>query len=100
MLQPQEKWIWYVDVFCQCNNWLIRPQIGSFRYAGTWAEAVDLLAASASGEQGKGLGPIAKVLTHRFTSLADASKAFELLIKGKDEEGRPVLKVLVGEGSL
>lgn len=57
-----------------------------------------ILDLSAQGN-GQGLGDIEKLLTHRVTSLDDASRAFELLAKGRDEQGGLVLKVLVGAGS-
>ncbi|KAJ7072009.1 GroES-like protein [Mycena amicta] len=62
--------------------------VGSFRYAHTYPEALALLA-------GESLGPISKLVTHRFR-LEDSKKAFELLARGRDEEGRMVLKVVVG----
>ncbi|KAF8196011.1 GroES-like protein [Pholiota molesta] len=80
---------------------------GSFRYAGTYKEALALLSPSAA--QAAGLEPVlgadgaprptlpelvAKLVTHRF-KLADTAKAFELLARGVDEEGRLVLKVIV-----
>ncbi|KAJ7598916.1 chaperonin 10-like protein [Mycena floridula] len=77
--------------------------IGSFRYAGTWGPAVDLLhrswqlkeqGAKDWGFQEGGLGDVGRLITHRF-ALADAKKAFELMVKGRDEKGGLVLKVLV-----
>ncbi|KAJ7064955.1 GroES-like protein [Mycena amicta] len=62
--------------------------IGSFRYAHTYPEALALLA-------GGTLGPVNKLITHRF-KLDDTKKAFELLARGRDDEGRMVLKVVVG----
>ncbi|TFK38169.1 chaperonin 10-like protein [Crucibulum laeve] len=61
---------------------------GSFRYANTYPEALALLS---SGK----LEGIEKLVTHRF-SLEDTKKAFDLLAKGQDEQGRMVLKVMVG----
>ncbi|KAJ7240587.1 chaperonin 10-like protein [Mycena rebaudengoi] len=61
---------------------------GSFRYANTYPAALALLA---SGK----LKNVDKLVTHRFT-LARAAQAFELLARGKDEEGRMVLKVMIG----
>ncbi|KAF7316263.1 PKS-ER domain-containing protein [Mycena indigotica] len=62
--------------------------IGSFRYANTYPEALDLLA---SGK----LGPINRLITHRFT-LNETRSAFDLLIRGLDEENRIVIKVVIG----
>ncbi|THU79591.1 GroES-like protein [Dendrothele bispora CBS 962.96] len=57
--------------------------IGSFRYADTYPEALSLL------------GSISKLVTHKY-HLRDAQKAFELVAKGRDAEGKMVLKVVVG----
>ncbi|KAI0659820.1 GroES-like protein [Cubamyces menziesii] len=61
---------------------------GSFRYAHTYPTALALLA---SGK----LPGIEKIITHRF-SLQDTARAFELLARGRDDEGNMVLKVMVG----
>lgn len=79
--------------------------LGSFRYAGTWGPAVDLLHrswrlteqnASNWGFQEGGLGDVGRLITHRF-KLSDTKKAFELMSRGRDEEGGLVLKVLIDE---
>ncbi|CDO71113.1 hypothetical protein BN946_scf184844.g117 [Trametes cinnabarina] len=62
--------------------------LGSFRYAHTYPTALALLA---SGK----LPNIEKIITHRF-ALKDTSRAFELLARGRDDEGNMVLKVMVG----
>ena len=61
---------------------------GSFRYANTYPMALELLG---SGK----LPNIEKIITHRFP-LEESKRAFELLAKGRDEEGRMVLKVMIG----
>lgn len=61
---------------------------GCFRYANTYPGALALLA---SGK----LENIEKLITHRFP-LKDAAAAFDLLSRGKDEDGNMVLKVIVG----
>lgn len=60
---------------------------GSFRYANTYADALSLLA---SGE----LQGIGKLVTHRL-NLEDTARAFELLARGKDEDGNMVIKVMI-----
>lgn len=60
---------------------------GSFRYANTYADALSLLG---SGK----LQNIGKLVTHRL-SLEDTARAFELLARGKDEDGNMVLKVMI-----
>ncbi|KAJ6612740.1 chaperonin 10-like protein [Mycena sp. CBHHK59/15] len=61
---------------------------GSFRYANTYPAALALLA---SGQ----LQNIDKLVTHRF-ALDRAAEAFNLLARGKDDEGKMVLKVMIG----
>ncbi|KAF7315798.1 PKS-ER domain-containing protein [Mycena indigotica] len=65
--------------------------VGSFRYAHTYPEALSLLA-------GGTLGALHKLVTHRFR-LEDSQKAFELLSRGKDQDGGLVIKVVVGADS-
>lgn len=64
---------------------------GSFRYAHTYPAALALLA---SGK----LPNIEKIITHRFP-LEQTARAFELLSRGRDEEGRMVIKVMIGPSS-
>ncbi|KAG1748299.1 chaperonin 10-like protein [Suillus paluster] len=64
---------------------------GSFRYANTYPEAIKLLA---SGK----LRNIEKLVTHRVP-LEDTARAFELLARGKDEDGNMVIKIMVGPSS-
>lgn len=61
---------------------------GSFRYANTYPTALALLA---SGK----LKNVEKLITHRFR-LKDTARAFDLLMRGKDEDGKMVLKVMIG----
>ncbi|KAF8549141.1 GroES-like protein [Imleria badia] len=60
---------------------------GSFRYANTYSDALSLLA---SGK----LQNIGKLVTHRL-GLEDTARAFELLTRGKDDDGNMVLKVMI-----
>lgn len=62
---------------------------GSFRYANTYPAALALLA---SGK----LENVERLITHRF-ALEDSARAFELLSKGKDDQGNMVLKVMIGD---
>lgn len=61
---------------------------GCFRYANTYPTALALLA---SGK----LENIEKLITHRFP-LKETARAFDLLSRGKDDDGNMVLKVIVG----
>ncbi|OJD23638.1 hypothetical protein ACJ73_05006 [Blastomyces percursus] len=66
--------------------------IGVFRYAErAYPEAVALM----GNEKFQGVAE--KVATH-FVRLEDGIRAFELAAKGMDEEGRPVVKVIVLSG--
>ncbi|KAH7928602.1 GroES-like protein [Leucogyrophana mollusca] len=60
---------------------------GSFRYANTYPAAISLLA---SGK----LKNIEKLITHRI-DLKDTARAFELLARGKDEDGNMVIKIMI-----
>jgi len=64
--------------------------VGVFRYAGEYPAAISLLA-------GKLKGVREKLVTHRV-ALKDAKEGFDLALKGKDEDGKPVLKVMIGSG--
>ncbi|KAJ6459723.1 chaperonin 10-like protein [Mycena vitilis] len=61
---------------------------GSFRYANTYPAALKLLASGA-------LANVDALVTHRF-SLAETAQAFNLLARGRDDEGKMVLKVMIG----
>ena len=61
---------------------------GSFRYAHTYPTALALLA---SGK----LPNIERIITHRLP-LQDTARAFELVARGRDDEGNMVIKVMVG----
>jgi L-iditol 2-dehydrogenase len=61
---------------------------GVFRYANTYPEALALLG---SGR----LGDVGKMVTQRY-SLERAGEAFEAVKAGKDKDGKPVIKVVVG----
>lgn len=76
---------------------------GSFRYAGTYPEALALLRPVPADK--RTLGPdgkpratlpelVAKLVTHRFP-LAETQRAFEMLARGTDDAGGLVLKVIV-----
>ena len=60
---------------------------GSFRYAHTYPEALNLLASGS-------LQNLDKLITHRL-GLFDTARAFELLTRGVDERGEMVLKVMI-----
>jgi L-iditol 2-dehydrogenase len=60
---------------------------GSFRYANTYPAALQLLA---SGK----LKNVDKLVTHRFP-LKDTKRAFDLLCRGQDEEGKMIIKIMI-----
>lgn len=62
--------------------------LASFRYAKTYPEALALLA---SGK----LQNIERLVTHRLR-LHEAARAFDLLARGRDQDGNMVMKVMVG----
>ncbi|KAJ4496452.1 chaperonin 10-like protein [Lentinula lateritia] len=83
--------------------------IGSFRYADTYNEAVELLSgsnlltSSCKGGHTNGVQAVqnagfsqklSKLVTHRYP-LNQAKEAFELLARGRDDHGGMVLKVMI-----
>jgi L-iditol 2-dehydrogenase len=60
---------------------------GSFRYANTYPTAIALLA---SGK----LKNVDRLVTHRFP-LKDTKRAFDLLSKGHDDEGKMIMKIMI-----
>lgn len=67
--------------------------VGVFRYANSYARAVDLIA-----QRPPGLPPLEMLVTHRFSGLAHIRDAFDMAGKVKDESGNLVIKVLVDTG--
>ncbi|KAF5389715.1 hypothetical protein D9757_006043 [Collybiopsis confluens] len=79
--------------------------IGSFRYADTYNEAVMLLSGSHLSARTNGVSnglnkhdyfsqKLSKLVTHRYP-LSKAKEAFEVLARGRDENGGMVLKVVI-----
>lgn len=66
--------------------------IGVFRYANTYPEALALLA---SGK----LGDVGRMVTQTYP-LEQAVEAFEDVRRGRDKNGKPVIKVMVGNVNL
>ncbi|KAK7047459.1 hypothetical protein VNI00_006690 [Paramarasmius palmivorus] len=69
--------------------------IGSFRYANTYPDALQLLSTSSANSSWDLGEKVSRLVTHHF-DLADAKRAFEVLAKGKDESGGVVLKIAIG----
>ena len=64
--------------------------VGVFRYANTYSESIDVV------KQAMEYGPdLSKLVTHRYKGLQEASKAFEMAGRTKDEDGKLVLKVVI-----
>lgn len=60
-----------------------------FRYANTYPEAIALF--------GSGRLPgVEKLATTRYP-LSKVNEAFEALLKGKDEEGKMIMKMMIGD---
>ncbi len=67
--------------------------VGTFRYANTYPRAIELVASKDSG-----LPDLQKLVTHRYRGLESVPDAFAMAGRASDEEGRLVLKVVVGTG--
>lgn len=64
--------------------------VGVFRYANTYTESIEIV------QQSMKSGPdLTKLVTHRYKGFDDASKAFDMAGKTKDEDGNLVLKVVI-----
>jgi L-iditol 2-dehydrogenase len=64
--------------------------VGVFRYASTYAAAIEMLA-----NKPPGLPDLEKLVTHRFKGMDEIKHAFEMAGNIKDEEGNLVIKVVV-----
>lgn len=64
--------------------------LGSFRYANTYPEALGMLS-----EGRVSAGMVEKLVTQRVGGLRGAREGFEWLARGRDNEGRVVVKVVV-----
>ena len=66
--------------------------VGVFRYANTYAESIEIVQKAAQSPDGP---DFSKLVTHRFSGLSEAPKAFEMAGKTKDADGKLVLKVVI-----
>lgn len=64
--------------------------LGTFRYAHTYLEAIELVSSP-----NPLLPDIEQLITHRFSGLNNAERAFEMAARTKDVDGNLVLKVIV-----
>jgi L-iditol 2-dehydrogenase len=64
--------------------------VGVFRYANTYPESIEIVQQAMK----EGID-LTKLVTHRFKGLADASKAFDMAGRTKDDDGKLVLKVVI-----
>ncbi|EOR00568.1 hypothetical protein E3P92_03187 [Wallemia ichthyophaga] len=63
--------------------------VGVFRYSNTYDDALEMFAANK-------LASADSLVTHKF-KLSDSKNAFETLSNGKDENGRPAIKIMIGD---
>lgn len=66
--------------------------VGVFRYANTYQESIQIVLQAQKSPDGP---DFSKLVTHRFTGLGEAVKAFEMAGKTKDADGKLVLKVVI-----
>ena len=76
--------------------------IGVFRYASTYADGIEMIAATNEGRQVEGvsagtrpLPDLTVLVTHRFRGLTSVKEAFEMASRSIDDAGELVLKVMV-----
>ncbi|KAK3623878.1 hypothetical protein LTR56_021334 [Elasticomyces elasticus] len=66
--------------------------VGVFRYANTYPESIEIVQQAARSSEGP---DFSKLVTHRYSGLQEASKAFDMAGKTKDADGKLVLKVVI-----
>ncbi|KAK5732980.1 hypothetical protein LTR17_010113 [Elasticomyces elasticus] len=66
--------------------------VGVFRYANTYPESIEIVQQAARSSEGP---DFSKLVTHRYSNLQEASKAFDMAGKTKDADGKLVLKVVI-----
>jgi len=66
--------------------------VGVFRYANTYAESIEIVQQAAKSPEGP---DFSKLVTHRYSGLEEAPKAFDMAGKTKDADGKLVLKVVI-----
>ena len=66
--------------------------VGVFRYANTYPESIELVQKASKSAAGP---DFSKLVTHRFSGLEEAPKAFEMAGKTKDADGKLVIKVVI-----
>lgn len=66
--------------------------VGVFRYANTYQDSIEIVQKAQNSPEGP---DFSKLITHRFSGLDQAVKAFEMAGKTKDAEGKLVLKVVI-----
>ncbi len=73
----------------------------TWRYANTYPRAIEIAAASVTGQQfdGAKLPNVRILLTHRFNGLDSIDAAFKVAGKTKDDKGAAVVKVAVNFAS-
>ena len=76
--------------------------VGVFRYASTYKDGIEMIAAANEGtvlenavEGARQLPDLKKLITHRFEGLEKVKDAFEMAGRGVDDKGDLVLKVLI-----
>lgn len=66
--------------------------VGVFRYANTYPESIEIVQQAARSADGP---DFSKLITHRFSGLEGAPKAFEMAGKTKDADGKLIIKVVI-----
>ena len=70
--------------------------VGVFRYSNTYPRCTEMVQKAVQDiNAGKPVPDITKLITHRYTGLHEVSKAFETASRPIDQDGRPVLKVVI-----
>ena len=66
--------------------------VGVFRYANTYPESIEIVQQAARSADGP---DFSKLITHRFSGLEGAPKAFEMAGKTKEADGKLIIKEVI-----
>lgn len=69
--------------------------LGVFRYSNTYPYGLSILAEMGSKKGQRQFPDISKLITHRVKGLKEVQNAFELAGKEVDNDGKPIIKVVI-----
>jgi L-iditol 2-dehydrogenase len=67
--------------------------VGVFRYANAYPDAIKMISSTSPGYP-----DFSKLVTHRFNGFDQVQAAFKMAARTTDDQGNPVLKVVIETG--